>query len=207
MLGHAAGGGAFSFKNGSTRFGSLHTGYPLIFPVILTDTGQQSKYGNQSQVSKHRSYLVFSYPSHARTLRAASEAIPSRGHYINHKGNNYNLFQLTSRYIYISFNLEIEFPLMLPWMQKRYEVLERHSSYQQVQASCKARPNTKPMIQSCVNLGGGLAKLDIEKVVFFSTSKTSSPTRNIGFCFRCSTKATSPIAGPLLQFIRITSYG
>lgn len=52
MLGHAAGGGAFLFKNGSIRFGSLHTGYPLIFPVILTNTGQQSKYDNQSQASK-----------------------------------------------------------------------------------------------------------------------------------------------------------
>lgn len=32
MLGLAAGGGAFSFKNGSMRFGSDQTGYPLIFP-------------------------------------------------------------------------------------------------------------------------------------------------------------------------------
>jgi hypothetical protein len=32
ILGLAAGGGAFSFKNGATRFGSPHTGYPLIFP-------------------------------------------------------------------------------------------------------------------------------------------------------------------------------
>lgn len=32
MLGDAAGGGAFSFKNGSTRLGSDQTGYPLILP-------------------------------------------------------------------------------------------------------------------------------------------------------------------------------
>lgn len=35
MLGHAAGGGAFSFKNGSTRFGLPHIGYPLIFPYKI----------------------------------------------------------------------------------------------------------------------------------------------------------------------------
>lgn len=32
MLGHAAGGGEFSSKNWSTRFGSAQTGYPLTFP-------------------------------------------------------------------------------------------------------------------------------------------------------------------------------
>lgn len=37
------------------------------------------------------------------------------------------------------------------------------------------------------------------------TSKTSRPTRNIGFAFKCSTSATSSITGPLLQFIRIAS--
>ena len=36
-LGDAAGGGAFSFKNGSTRFGSDQTGYPLIFPYRYYD--------------------------------------------------------------------------------------------------------------------------------------------------------------------------
>lgn len=38
------------------------------------------------------------------------------------------------------------------------------------------------------------------------TSKTSRPTLNIGFAFKCSTRATSSITGPLLQFIRIASY-
>lgn len=32
MLGHAAGGGTLSFKNGSTRFESPQIGYPLILP-------------------------------------------------------------------------------------------------------------------------------------------------------------------------------
>lgn len=32
MLGDAAGGGAFSLRNGSTLFGSAQTGYFLIFP-------------------------------------------------------------------------------------------------------------------------------------------------------------------------------
>lgn len=32
MLGLAAGGGMFSLRNGSTRFPSDQTGYPLIFP-------------------------------------------------------------------------------------------------------------------------------------------------------------------------------
>lgn len=34
-LGLAAGGEAFSFKNGSTWFGLPHTGYPLIFPCTI----------------------------------------------------------------------------------------------------------------------------------------------------------------------------
>lgn len=32
MLGHAAGGGEFSFRNGSTLFGLAQVGYPFIFP-------------------------------------------------------------------------------------------------------------------------------------------------------------------------------
>jgi len=32
MLGLALGGEAFSFKNGSTRFGSCQIGYPLTLP-------------------------------------------------------------------------------------------------------------------------------------------------------------------------------
>lgn len=38
MLGHAAGGGVFSLRNGSTRFGSDQIGYPLIFPYKYLET-------------------------------------------------------------------------------------------------------------------------------------------------------------------------
>lgn len=41
---------------------------------------------------------------------------------------------------------------------------------------------------------------------YLITSNTSRPTLNIGFAFKCSTRATSSITGPLLQFIRIASY-
>lgn len=54
---------------------------------------------------------------------------------------------------------------------------------------------------SCVDMN-----LKIEKPSSV-TSKTSRPTRNIGFCFKCSTRATSSITGPLLQLTRIASYG
>lgn len=37
------------------------------------------------------------------------------------------------------------------------------------------------------------------------TSKTSRPTRNIGFAFRCSTKAASSITGPRLAFTSTAS--
>lgn len=37
------------------------------------------------------------------------------------------------------------------------------------------------------------------------TSNTSRPTRNMGFAFRCSTRAASSITGPLLAFTRIAS--
>ena len=39
-----------------------------------------------------------------------------------------------------------------------------------------------------------------------SSSNTSRPTRNIGFSLRWSTRATSSITGPLLQFTRIASW-
>lgn len=47
-----------------------------------------------------------------------------------------------------------------------------------------------------------------EKGLFFYsfTSKTSKPTRNIGFSFKCCTRAVSSTTGPLLQFTRIASY-
>lgn len=49
--------------------------------------------------------------------------------------------------------------------------------------------------------------IEFEIIKFYQvTSKTSRPTRNIGFCFRCSTRATSSITGPLLQFTRIASW-
>lgn len=38
------------------------------------------------------------------------------------------------------------------------------------------------------------------------TSKTSRPTRNMGFTFKCSTSAASSITGPLLQLMRIASW-
>lgn len=50
MLGLAAGGGAFSFKNGSTWFGLPHMGYPLIFPY-----NTHGKWWEESEVRMRKS--------------------------------------------------------------------------------------------------------------------------------------------------------
>lgn len=113
-------------------------------------------------------------------------------------------------YQYVSNIWSTESPTILPWKQKQCEVPQWHSSCQPALVSCKARPNATILNdESYTNL----------KIFFFFrhwiqyqdsagvevTSKTSRPTRNIGFSFKCSTRATSSTTGPLLQFTRIAS--
>lgn len=57
MLGDAAGGGEFSFKNGSTRLGSDQTGYPLIFPCTHTHIMDFRRYLHVQAKTKVKFYM------------------------------------------------------------------------------------------------------------------------------------------------------
>lgn len=98
--------------------------------------------------------------------------------------------------------------IKLPWKQKQYVVPQWRFSYQQARVSYTARPDNQNKILVTDQLSLNTHhEFNIEAILDFEvTSKTSRPTRNMGFSFRCSTSATSSITGPLLQFIRIASY-
>lgn len=219
MLGLAAGGGAFSFKNGSTWFGLPHMGYPLIFPY-----NTHGKRWEESEVRMRKSSTkqMLNSEMGPSLLFLCSYFIPGhseqQGLPFLHESTAESTRQAVTIFVFHSSNRlpHLYYTFILYYLgcgsNVRYHDGVLHFSEARLHVRLILIQQELSYIgHSRVSLGHDVALSCVDMCLKLEkpssvTSKTSRPTRNIGFCFKCSTRATSSITGPLLQLTRIASY-